>query len=189
MVSCLSFGAGCMTAYEKSVGGDTEKAVSKIYLTDFNKTWTSVLESLKSAPLSISNRESGYIRTKWISNTAKKNFIDSFGPGKTFLKAQYRLTLTVQKGIYSDKAATKVSILKEQLIQDDVLDGWRPVVSDLVEENTFHYRIGRLIYMKLRIARLEEAEAREAARSLDDDEDLDQFEELDDDEESEEGSG
>jgi len=45
-------------------------------------------------------------------------------------------------------------------VQRDVLDGWRPVVTDGVDENTTLYRIGRLIYIRMKIAKLEEDKAK-----------------------------
>jgi len=49
----------------------------------------------------------------------------------------------------------KVSVLREQWVQRDVLEGWRPMESDLIEENTLLYRIGRIIAVRTEIERLE----------------------------------
>lgn len=148
--------AGCMSAYIKSVGGDTDRQFNRIYLTDFNTAWQSVLDSLKSYPLDVSNREGGFIQTKWNDNTAQKNFTDNFGGTATYLKSQFRMKVTVNKGFFNGVPSVKVSILKEQLIQQDVLEGWRAVPSDQVDETTLLYRIGRIIFMRVKIAKLEE---------------------------------
>ncbi|HTL11823.1 MAG TPA: hypothetical protein VL588_05015 [Bdellovibrionota bacterium] len=145
-----------MSAYIKSVGGNVEESYSRIYLTDFNTAWQSVLDSLKSYPLDVSNREAGFIQTKWNDNTAQKNFVDAFAGAATYLKAQFRFKVVVNKGFYNGSQSVKVAVQKEQLIQQDVLEGWRGVSSDSFDENTLLYRIGRIIYIRLKMARLEE---------------------------------
>jgi len=145
----------CTTAYKKSIGAEEQKIFAKIYKTDFNIAWQASLDALKSSALDVSNREGGYIQTKWTDNTADKTFTDSYGNSESFLKAQYRFRVTVSKdATYNGAPATKVGVQKEQLIQRDVLDGWRPVDTDEIEENTLLYRIGRLIFIKIK--RLEE---------------------------------
>lgn len=152
----------CMKAYVDSVGGDSEKLVNRIYFTDLNTAWQGVLQSLKSLPLDISNRESGFIRTKWVDNTAYKNFIDSVGTGTRYLKAQYRFRVSVAKGFFEGKPSVKVVVQKEQLVKSDVLEGWRPIVTDVIDENTLLYRIGRLIYLQMKIAEIEEEKTKKA---------------------------
>jgi hypothetical protein len=155
-VAMTSIGMGCATAYRQSLGGVLLKVHSQIYVTDFNTAWQSVLDALKSNVIEVSNREGGFIQTKWTDNTAEKNFVDTFGPQNTYLKAQYRFRITVAKGIYDGEQAIKVTVQKEQLVQKDVLDGWRPVETDLIEEKTLLYRIGRLIYIRMKLAAMEE---------------------------------
>lgn len=147
---------GCVNAYKKSIGSETEKIVSRIYLTDFNTAWQSVGEALKAVPVDITNREGGFIQTKWTINTAEKNFTDSFGGADAYLEAKYRVRVTVAKGFFSGKPSVKVTVQKDQLIQRDVLEGWRPIETDSVDENTLLYRIGRLIHIKMKIAKAEE---------------------------------
>lgn len=96
------------------------------------------------------------IQTNWIENTAEKNFIEGFGGDATYVKAQYRLNLSVAPGSYNGRSYVKVSILKEQVIQRDLLEGWKPVKSDSIEESTFLYRIGRIVLMKLKLKQIEE---------------------------------
>lgn len=151
---CLS--SGCMTAYRQGVGGDTSRNFGRYYLTDFNTAWQATLDSLKSARLDVSNRDAGFIQTRWTENTAEKNFIDSFGNADSYLKAQYRFRISVGKGYYNGAEAVKVSVQKDQVIQRDVLEGWRPVETDEIEERTLLYRIGRLIYIRTKMAKLEE---------------------------------
>lgn len=157
-----AFQAGCMTAYKESVGGDTSKAFSRIYFTDFNTAWQSVLDGLKSSRLDVSNREGGFIQTRWAENTSERKFLDSFGNADAYLKAQYRLKVTLAKGVYQGRQSVKISVIKEQLVQRDLLEGWKPVESDSIFENTFLYRIERLITIRTRLAKLEEQRTRQA---------------------------
>jgi hypothetical protein len=147
---------GCMTAYKQTVGGEGVQTFTRIYLTDFNTAWQATLDALKSARLDVSNREGGFVQTKWTENTADKNLIDSFGSADAYLKAQYRFRVTVAKGFYNGNPSVKVAVQKEQLVERDVLEGWRPVDTDSIDENTLLYRIGRLIYIRMRINQLEE---------------------------------
>ncbi len=152
---------GCMSAYKQSVGGDVAQVFTRIYLTDFNTAWQGVLESIKSLRLDITNREGGFIQTRWTENTSEKNFIESFGGADSYLKAQYRLKLSIAKGFYNGRPSVKVSVQKEQMIQNDVLEGWRPVETDGVEEKTLLYRIGRIVSVRLRLSEIEKRKAEE----------------------------
>ncbi len=163
----LLFNSACMSAYRKSVGADLTEEHSKIYLTDFNTAWQAVLDSLSSARLDVTNREGGLIQTRWTDNTAEKNFVDSFGGAASFLKAQYRFRVTVAKGFYNGQPSVKVVVAKEQMIQRDVLEGWRAVESDTVDEKTLIYRIGRLIHIRMMLAREEEERSKRALESVD----------------------
>lgn len=158
--------SGCVTAYKESVGGETTQVFSKIYLTDFNTAWQAVLDSLKSTRLDVTNREGGFVQTKWTENTAEKNFVDSFGSADAYLKAQYRLKVTVSKGFYNGQPSIKVTVQKDQLVQIDVLEGWRPIVTDSIDENTLLYRIGRIITIKTRLAQIERERIQKAMEDV-----------------------
>lgn len=156
----------CMSAYKKSVGGDTNQVFHQVFLTDFNTAWQSVLDALRSSPLDQSSRESGFIQTKWTDNTSQKNFVDSLGAGVLYLKAQYRFQVTVAKGFYNGEPSVKVTIEKEQLVQSDVLEGWRSLQTDALDENTLLYRIGRLIFIRTKLAKIEEEKTRQAVENV-----------------------
>ncbi len=162
----MLFSTGCMKAYIKSVGGDSEQVLSRIFRTDLNTAWQGVLSSLKSSPLDISNRESGFIRTKWIDNTSHRNFIDTIGLGQRYLKAQYRFRVSVAKGFYQGRPSVKIAVQKEQLVKNDVLEGWRRLNTDVIDENTLLYRIGRIIYIQMKIASIEEKKTQEAVEDF-----------------------
>jgi len=149
-------GTGCMTAYKRSVGADTQRVFSRVYATDFNLAWQAVLDALKSSRLDVSNRESGTIQTRWQDNTAEKNFTDGDGTTSIYMKAQYRFKISLSRGFYKARPAIKIAVQREQVVQRDALEDFRPVESDSIEENTLLYRIGRLINVRTRIAKLEE---------------------------------
>ena len=156
------FTASCTTAYKQSIGLNEQRVFTRIYKTDFNLAWQASLDALKDNALDVSNREGGYIQTKWTDNTADKAFNDSYGYADSFMKAQYRFRVTVSKdAAYNGLPATKVSVRKEQLIQHDVLEGWQAVDTDTVEENTLLYRIGRLIFIKMKLAKIEEEKTKQ----------------------------
>jgi len=155
----------CVSAYKETVGGETEQTFSKVYYTDFNTAWQSVLDGLKHNRLDVSNREGGFVQTKWTDNTDDKNFADSFGDADAYLKAQYRFKVTVAKSFFNGKPAIKVTVMRDQLVQRDVLEGWQPVETDSIEENTLLYRVGRLIMIKMKLSKIEEEKTRKALES------------------------
>lgn len=158
--------SSCVSAYIQSVGGETAKVYDRIYFADVNTAWQACLDSLKHSQLDLSNREGGFIQTRWTDNTAEKNFAESFGGADAFLKAQYRFKLSVGKGYYNGRPTVKISVQKEQMVQRDVLEGWKPIETDGVDETTLHYRIRRLIQIKQKLAHLEELKAKKAAEDL-----------------------
>ena len=148
---------GCSDAYRASVGSIPE-VYHRIYITDFNTAWQSALDSLKSVKIDVNNREGGFLQTKWTDNTLEKNFSEQ----GAFMKAQYRFLISVAKTFYNGRPCVKVTVQKEQMIQRDVLEGWRPLDSDSIEEKTLLYRIGRLIYIRTKLAQIEEEKNRRA---------------------------
>lgn len=158
----LAAQAGCVSAYRASVGADQAYVFNRTYLTDFNTAWQGVLDALKTSRLDVSNREGGFVQTRWTKNTAEKNFVDSFGGSETYLEAQYRFRVSVAKSFYNGKPSVKVSVQKEQLVQRDVLEGWKPIETDSIDENTLLYRIGRIIFVRMRLAALEEEKTKKA---------------------------
>jgi hypothetical protein len=148
--------SSCVSAYRESVGVDNVgKIYNRRYVTDLNTAWQATLEALKSYPISEKNLESGFIQTKWVDNTEQRNFVDSFGDANATLKAQFRFKINVSSTFYNGQPVVKVSVTKDQLVQHDVLEGWRYVETDSIDENTLLYRIGRLIYFRMKLAKLE----------------------------------
>jgi hypothetical protein len=59
----------------------------------------------------------------------------------------------------------RISVQKEQLVQRDVLEGWRPIETDSIDEKTLLYRVGRIIFIKMKLAYLEEEKTRKSIES------------------------
>ncbi len=144
-----------MSAYIKSVGGDTNQVFSKIYLAEYNLAWESAMEALKASPMDVVNRENGMLQTKWIDNTAERNLIDSAGSVSNYSKAQYRFRITIAKGSLEGKTSVRMTIQKEQQIQHDVLEGWRNQETDGIQERSLIYRVGKLIEFKTKLQAVE----------------------------------
>lgn len=154
--SVVIFNSSCIKSYRPTAGDNNiEIVLSRMFVTDLNTAWQAVLAALKNSTADVANRESGFIQTKWTENTAEKNFTDSFGAADSYLKAQYRFKVNVASTTFDGKPVVKVAVQKEQLIQRDVLEGWRPIETDSIEENTLLYRIGRLISIQMKIAKME----------------------------------
>lgn len=157
MTGVLGLISGCSsTSIFHQPGSEIDHIYSRIYLTDYNTAWQATLEALKPFEKTVQNRQGGVLQTAWLDNTAQKNFIDSFGGDATYLSARYRFKVSVAPGNYNGKPSVKISILKDQMIQRDMLEGWKQVASDAIEENTYLYRIGRIIYIRLRLKQMED---------------------------------
>src|SRR3954471_23880543 len=104
-VLCGLATSACTTAYKQSIGGETAGYISRIYLTDFNTGWQSILDALKHSPLDVSNREGGFVQTKWTDNTAERNFVEAFGNQDVNLRAQYRFRVSIAKGFYNGQGS------------------------------------------------------------------------------------
>lgn len=157
---CTVIVSGCAVFHQP--GQESNKIYSKVFLVDYNTAWQASLDSLRSFDKTKQNRAGGIIQTAWIDNTAERAFIDAFGGQQTYIKSRYRLTMAVGPGTYKGKPSVKVSIEKEQQIQRDALEGWKDVLSDAIDESTMLYRISRLIFMKVKLQKLEEARLHEA---------------------------
>ena len=146
---------GCMSAYKKSVGGDTDQIFSKIFISEYSMAWEAAVDALKASPMEVVNRENGTLQTKWIDNTAERNMIDSAGSVSPYTKAQYRFRVSLAKGSLEGKNSVRMVVQKEQQIQRDVLEGWRNQESDGIQENSLLYRVGKLIEFKIKNEKIE----------------------------------
>ena len=99
----LVLASGCMSAYKKSVGGDTDQIYSKIFISEYSMAWEAAVDALKASPMEVVNRENGTLQTKWIDNTSERNMIDSAGSVSPYTKAQYRFRVSLAKGSLEGK--------------------------------------------------------------------------------------
>jgi len=157
----LFLSSGCMSAYKKSVGGDTDQVYQKVFVADYGFAWEAAVEALKASPMEVVNRENGTLQTKWIDNTAERNLIESAGSVLPYVKAQYRFRVTLSKGYFEGHPTVRLSVQKEQQAQRDVLEGWRNQETDGIQENSLLYRIGKLIDFKSRLQSIESQKIRE----------------------------
>ena len=144
-----------MTAYKKSVGGETEQVFAKVLIADYGLAWEAAVDALKASPMEVVNRENGTLQTKWIDNTAERNLLDSAGSVSPYTKAQYRFRVSLAKGSVEGRSTVRMTVQKEQQIQRDVLEGWRNQETDGIQENSLLYRVGKLIEFKTKSERIE----------------------------------
>ncbi len=169
LVHLFLFQAGCSTAYRRSVGATQEQVFSRIFLTDFTTSWIAVSEALKSFRLDVSNERAGFLQTRWTDNTGDKNAADPLGGTGPYIKAQFRFKVNVAPRFVRGRGeGIKITVLKEQWVQRDILEGWRPVETDTIEEQTLLYRIGRIIAMRTEVERLEREKTERALKEMGD---------------------
>ena len=155
--------SGCMSAYKKMVAEGQDQTFSRIFRSDYALCWEAAVDALKASPMEVVNRENGTLQTKWIDNTAERNMLDSNGGIIPYTKAQYRFRVSMAKGFFEGNPSVRVIVQKEQQYQRDVLEGWKSLDTDAIQENALLYRIGKLVEFK---ARLQEAEARRIKKQL-----------------------
>lgn len=134
---------------------------SRVYQSDYTKTWQAVLQVMRRYDLAVQNQQSGVIRTRWIDNTLELNFADSFGASDSVRAARFKLVINVVKGFRGDREVSRVSVYKRQMVERDFLQGWQVVNSDGIQEETILYRIERLLAIEERLEQIEQQRARE----------------------------
>jgi len=139
---------------------------NKVFKSPYSQTWTAVVATINKFDLELQNQESGSIKTKWIDNTLKLNFSDSFGSSDAVKAAKFKLIINVIKGFQSSKEVTKVTIYKRQLVNQDFLQGWKVVPSDQIEEQTLLYRIERALMIDQKIKAIEKEKLRAEERKF-----------------------
>lgn len=128
---------------------------SNVFKSTYTDTWTAVVATINKFDLELQNQESGSIKTKWIDNTVKLNFSDSFGGSDAVKAAKFKLIINVIKGFQNSQEVTKVTVYKRQLVNQDFLQGWKVIPSDQIEETTILYRIERALMIDRQIKAIE----------------------------------
>lgn len=157
MLIVLSVGLpACISAYKQMVSSEQDLVQSRVYKAEYNLCWDAVVEALKTNPMEAVNRETGMVQTKWIDNTAERNQAEAHDGVVPYVKARYRIRVSLNKGIFDGQAAVKVSVQKEQQYQRDVLEDWKYQPTDTIQENAILYRIGKLISLKSKLKKAED---------------------------------
>ena len=141
-ISLIFLIASC-ASYEKYKKITEELEIpTKVFKSDFNKTWEEVLQVMKRFDIAYSNQEAGKIKTRWMDNTLQVNFTDSFGSNDKVKAAEFQLMINVAEGYSYGRKVTKVTIYKRQRVEQDFLQGWKETSTDGIQEKTLLYRIG-----------------------------------------------
>jgi hypothetical protein len=155
--------AGCASSYQRTLVASTPQVYTKIFGVDQVTVWQATLKAVKNiARVKEPNPETGIISTEWTENTSERNFTDSFANAETVMSAKFRFRIQVIKGIFEGKPSAIVKVQKEQIVESDILEGWRYADSDGVEENTLLYRVGRMLWIENRIAKLDKSRVEKA---------------------------
>ena len=158
--SCLT---SC-TSYDhfKNVSRDYELP-SKVFRANYEMTWSAIKSIIDTYnySLEVSNRASGLWKTRWIDNTLEMNFSNSLNRGSGYKAAKFKLIINVVKGYRTEREVTKVFISKRQLVQKDLLQGWKVIASDQILEKTLLYRLKRILLIEKKLEELEKRKSKE----------------------------
>jgi len=159
---CLNFTRCASYNQFKSVTEDYE-IPSQVYKANYETTWSAIkiIIDTYNYSLELSNRISGLWKTRWSDNTLEMNFSNSLDRRFGIKAAKFKLIINVVKGYRTDREVTKVFISKRQLIQKDLLQGWKVVQSDQILEKTILYRISRILLIDKKLEELESKKAKE----------------------------
>jgi len=157
---CLT---GC-TSYDhfKNVSRDYELP-SQVFRTNYEMTWSAIKNIIDTYnySLEVSNRASGLWKTRWVDNTLEMNFSNSLKRGSGYKAAKFKLIINVVKGYRTEREVTKVFISKRQLVQKDLLQGWKVIPSDQILEKTLLYRLKRILLIEKNLEMLEKRKSKE----------------------------
>ena len=157
---CLT---GC-TSYDhfKNVSRDYELP-SQVFRTNYEMTWSAIKNIIDTYnySLEVSNRASGLWKTRWVDNTLEMNFSNSLKRGSGYKAAKFKLIINVVKGYRTEREVTKVFISKRQLVQKDLLQGWKVISSDQILEKTLLYRLKRILLIEKKLEVLEKRKSKE----------------------------
>jgi hypothetical protein len=145
-----------MSTYLESIGEKPDGRLERVFLASFDEIWDATLEALKNQSFEITSKEAGFLQTKWVLNTKEKNEEDAIEASYPYVKAQYRIQIQLleQKG-----QGVLVTLRRQQLVMRDMLEGWHAKESDLIEEQTLLYRIGRLIWLRKKVREIDDKKA------------------------------
>ena len=123
----------------------------QVYYANFEEVWRSVNLVLQPYPLRVSNMDQGMLETDEIRGYrvwAPPYKKESAASGET-----YRITIRVIKGGMNNKAATKVTVVKDTQLRTDFFSDAKTMPSDGLEEKSILYRIGREVQIERALAK------------------------------------
>ena len=139
---------------------------SQIYDATYDKTWQAILSVMKKFELKTTDPEKGIFNTQWMDNTQGHNFANVFTPHRNIKSAKFQLHINAAKGYRMDREVTRVTIYKRQLIEQDILQGFKEIPSDKVLEQILLYRIKRLLAIEKYLDKIQQEKERKQLKSF-----------------------
>ena len=84
-------------------------------------------------------------------------------PARDVKSARFQLQLNVTKGFQGNREVAKVTLYKRQLVEQDVLQGFKEIPSDGILEKTILYRINQLIKIEKRLDKIQKQKGKGTA--------------------------
>ena len=158
---------GSCASYEKfrQVTEEFELA-SQVYPATYDQTWQAVISIMKKFDILERNQALGTIKTRWSDNTKSYNFANVFGSTRDVKSARFQLQLSVAKGFQGGREVSKVTLYKRQLVEQDVLQGFKEMFSDGILEKTILYRIGQLLKIEKHLDEIQKQKEKEQLKSF-----------------------
>ena len=158
---------GSCASYEKfrQVTEEFELA-SQVYSATYAQTWQAVIFIMKKFDILKRDQVLGIIKTRWSDNTKSYNFANVFGSARDVKSARFQLQLNVTKGFQGNREVAKVTLYKRQLVEQDVLQGFKEIPSDGILEKTILYRINQLIKIEKRLDKIQKQKEKEQLESF-----------------------
>ena len=132
--------SGCTTL---DLVPDVMHPVSKVFHTDYEKTWRATMLALEDYPIEVENNEKGYLKTESIQSETIWKF--PFERDSIQATEKYTIYIKLIKGEIDSRSVVKVSILKKILVQKGFIEEPKRVPSNGLEEKALLYRIFREI--------------------------------------------
>ncbi len=149
-------------SYEQFKHVTTELEIPyKIFPNEFSQTFHAVLQVMKKYDLTQRRPDTGVVKTAWIPNTLQMNFNDSFSGRNSVKAAKFKIIVNITKGVRRNREVSKVTIFKRQMVEQDVLQGWKVISSDGIQEKVILYRIARLLNIDSKLKKIEDMKSKE----------------------------
>lgn len=131
----------------------------QVYFASFDEVWRAVNLVLQPYPLRISNMDQGMLETDMIRGN--RVWTTPFKSDLAASAETYRLTVRVIKGMLENRAATKVTMVKDVQVQRDFFSDPRSLPSDGLEEKSLLYRVSREIQIERALAKAQKKQNKE----------------------------